>query len=252
MHWIRSFRILIVLIIMMSIGIVMIYADSSDGNNFRTSEKNFETPEAAIQYFTRRLASNDIMDVFEACAINEGDKFDFIAFCRYLNAMTLHQSQAPSQSAVFAQINCIIRMSRLAQQNKIMLYSLLTNEILDGIAIEAPGDEWIETFVKNVDSRRLSDLKVIKIKLPVSTDILNSERAKINSVIQANPDGADETGERTVLYKLGDAYYWGGMRLLRYGKYWRIDSLNSSYANTSSMGNLRRITPEEFDTIGGE
>lgn len=250
MNLMRPFRMLIVLVIMVAIGTVSIYADPSSVNSLKLSEKNFETPEAAIQYFVERLAANDIMGAFEACAINEGDKFDFTAFCRRLNAMTLYQSLAPSQSMAFAQINRIIRMSRLAQQTKIMMYSLLTDEMLDGNVIGIPGDERIEAFVKNADSRRLAGFKVVKIKLPVSASILNSERAKTIAVEQAKPEGADEAGERIVLYKLGDVYYWGGIRLLRYGKFWRIDSLYSSYAATSVMGNLKSITPEEFDNIG--
>jgi hypothetical protein len=251
MYSIRSIRLTLILVTVMFSGVtISTYADTPAGSVFKLSEKNFDTPEAAIHHFTERLAANDIMGAFEACAINEGDKFNFAAYSRWINAMLLIQSEAPAQSTVLAQVNCIKKMSAIAQQIKIMMYSMLTDEKIDGKTIFQPGDERIEQFVKNADSRRLAGLKVVKIVLPISTEILNSERARTNAQREAKIFGADDMTERVVLYQLGSDYYAGGMHLLKYGKYWRITSLNSMYADMSALGNVVRITPEKFDKIG--
>jgi hypothetical protein len=253
MYSIRSILLTLVLAIVMFSGVtISTYADSRIGNDFKISEKNFETPEAAIRHFTERLAANDLMGAFEACAINEADKFDFIAYSRWINAMLLIQSDAPSQSPVFAQINCVKKMSFLAQQVKIMMYSILTDEKIDGKTIFQPGDDRIEQFAKNADSRRLAGLKVVKIELPISAEILNSERARTYALREAKIYGADDMTEKIVVYQLGPNYFVGGMHLLKYGKYWRIVSLNSTYANMSVVGNVVRIPPEELDKIGKE
>jgi hypothetical protein len=39
------------------------------------------------------------------------------------------------------------------------------------------------------------------------------------------------------------------MRLLKYGKYWRIEGLFSAFANISILQNVTKITEEEFDKI---
>jgi hypothetical protein len=227
---------------------VGIYAAEVDA--FQLSEKNFETPEAAIRHFTERLAANGIMGAFEACAINEGDKFDFAAFCRNIKAMELFTSLAPSKYPMLAQMNRIVKMTRLSQQIKIIIYSLLTGEKLDENIISVPGDERIDAFVKNVDPRELKNLKVIKIKLPASAEFLNSEDVKRDAIKYAKIVGADDSTERLVLYRLGSVYYWGGMRLYKYDKYWRIESLFSFHAERPLAGQLERITPEGFEKLG--
>lgn len=68
--------------------------------------------------------------------------------------------------------------------------------------------------------------------------------------------GADDATERIVLYKLNDSYYWGGMHLIKYGKYWRIDGLNSAFADQNAFGFLQKIKVtsaiDVFDKISGE
>jgi hypothetical protein len=222
--------------------------DASD-KAFKFSEKNFETPEAAINHFVNRLAANDLAGAFEACAINEGDRFDFKAMAKRLQAITLYMTLAPSQSPVLAQINRITMLSRIANQVKFMIYSLLTDLPIDGKVITNPDDKMVDSFVKNADSRKLAGLSIVKIRLPASEELYNSERVKTSFVEYARPFGADDSAERLVLYKLNGSYFAGGVHLLKYGKYWRIDGLYSTIGNTSPMGNVGRITEEQFDRV---
>ncbi|HEY1405497.1 MAG TPA: hypothetical protein VF857_02705, partial [Spirochaetota bacterium] len=87
--------------------------------------KNFETPEDAIKYFVSRLAANDLPGAFEACAINEIDRFDFGAYTKRLQAFIFWQSPAPSNSLMFRQMNRIMRINQISGQIKIMIYSML-------------------------------------------------------------------------------------------------------------------------------
>jgi hypothetical protein len=244
----------LVVIIVCAIG--MLSATSvekqSDGV-FTFPEKNFETPEAAIKHFVERLAANDLAGAFEACAINEGDCFNYEAYSRRLQAMQPLTSLSPSRYPLFAQINRISNLNWLSRQVKMMLYSLLTdlneNE-MSGQTIINPDDKRISSFINSCDSRKISGLTVVKIKLP--TAVMNSERARKNAVAQAKCYDADDSTERIILYKLNESYYLGGMYLLKYGKYWRISSLNSNYGNTPLLGNLTKMTSpfNEFDSIG--
>jgi hypothetical protein len=226
-----------------------LHPEDTGDKAFRFPEKNFETPEAAINHFVSRLADNDLAGAFEACAVNEGDRFDFKAMTTRLNAIALYTTLAPSQSPVLAQVNRITLLARLANQVKFMVYSLLTDVPIDGTVIPNPDEQMLDSFVKNADSRKLAGLAVVKIRLPASEELYNSERAKKMFVAQALPYGADDTAERLVLYKLHGYYYAGGVHLFKYGKYWRIDSLSSALANTSALGNVTRITEEQFDRV---
>jgi hypothetical protein len=248
----RSTSIVKLFFLQMIISLVFagsINAESPAGNAFKIPEKNFETPEAAIQHFVERLAANDLSGAFEACDINEADLFNYTVFTHYLRAMIPLTSPAPTKSPMLAQTNRIIQMAQIARQIRIMTYSFFTKIPLNGNTTANPTDKDIENFINETDARNLAGLKIEKIQLPVSAKILNSERARKNAVEQARPNGADDSTERIVLYNLNNEWFCGGFRLMKYGKYWRIDSLYSSFANLSSTGVLKRTSPDEFDSM---
>jgi hypothetical protein len=246
---IRKMMVFLVALALLPALTIFLQAEGAADKTFMFPEKNFETPEAAINHFITRLAADDLAGAFEACAVNEGDRFDFKAMAKRLNAIALYASLAPSQSPLLGQVNRITMLYRLANQVKFMIYSLLTDIPIDGRTIANPDEQMLDSFVKNADSRNLAGLTVVKIRLPASEEIYNSERAKKVFVEQARPYGADDTAERLVLYRLNGRLYAGGIHLLRYGRYWRIDSLNSAFANTSVLGNVGSITEEQFDRV---
>jgi hypothetical protein len=229
---------------------IFLHGEGAADKTFEFPEKNFETPEAAINHFVSRLAANDLAGAFEACAVNEADRFDFKAMAQRLNAIALYTSLAPSQSPLLGQVNRITMLYRLANQVKFMIYSLLTDIPIDGKMIMNPDEQMLDSFIKNADSRKLAGLTVVKIRLPISEEIYNSERAKKVFVEQARLYGADDSAERVVLYRLNGSLFGGGVHLLRYGKYWRIDSLNSSLAGIPVLGNVARINEEQLDRNG--
>jgi hypothetical protein len=242
-------NVIMMILFLISVSVAPLRADSAS-NVFTIAEKNFETPEECINYFAGRLAVNDLDGCLAACAINETDLFDFVKFTRYLGAI-VPSSPIPGTTPMFRQMNKIVKMSQITQQVRVMIYNMFSDLRVVDRSVVNPSDDELSAFIRDTDSRRLSVLKVEKIRLPVSAEILNSERARSNAVKQAVVYGADDSTERVVLYKLGDRWYQGGIRLLKFGKYWRIESLSSSYASIS-LGEMKRISPDEFDSAFGE
>lgn len=214
--------------------------------------KSFDTPEKAINWFVAHVAEGDLAGAMSACMINELDGFDFAAYMKWLNALHPWQMPAPANSDMFRTLNRIQRIGMISMQIKIMIYSLLTDMNLDGSIIAPLNDEMIAGWVKQSDMDKLKGLRVAKVRLPVEKDILESERARSNAKRNAAFYGGDDSTERIVLYKLNDGYFWGGYHLVRFGKNWKIDGLNSSYANISTLGNLERTTPDKFESIGDD
>lgn len=212
--------------------------------------KSFDTPEKAINWFVSRVAEGDLPGAMSACMINELDGFDFAAYSKWLNAIHPWQTPAPANSAMFRQLNRMQRLGMISMQLKVMIYSMLTDLDLNGMIISPVNDDMISGMIRNSDMTKLSGLKVAKIRLPVEKDIFESERVRENAERNAAFYGGDDSTERIVLYKLGDQYYRGGMHLVRFGKNWKIDGLSSPLANVSTMGNLERTTPEQFDSTG--
>ena len=219
-------------------------------------EKNFETPEAAIKHFIERLAANDLEGALESCNINEMDRFDYKAYTKRLQATILYSSPAPSKPFLFTQINRVSQIANIARQVKFMLYSLLTDVSKEELSttIYNQDEAKVSAFVEKCNTTELYGLTVVKINLP--TPIINTERARKNFIEMARVYGADDATERIVLYKLNESYYWGGMHLLKYEKYWRIDSLNSNFANQNAFGFLQKLKVtsaiDVFNEISGE
>jgi hypothetical protein len=247
-------RFIKIIILLISLTLILSATPQEKREGFTFPEKNFKTAEAAIRHFVKGLAANDLASALEACAINEADRFDFRAFVKRLGGIPF-SSLAPSQSLLFGQTNRLERLALLARQTKFMMYGLLlapdeAEEIAKWRFIKKTDEAWIASFARSCDSHRLRGLTVVKIK--PAHKLMNSERAHKIALAQAKVQGADDSTERIVLYRLNNAYYWGGMHLLKYGNYWRIDSLHSNYANTSLLGTLKRMESpvDNFDKFG--
>jgi hypothetical protein len=214
---------------------------------FTFPEKNFETPEAAIKHFVERLAANDLAGAFEACVINEGDSINYEAYYKNKKIMSPLLSLSSSQYPIFAQINRISILASLSHQVKMMLYSLTSDINIEELM--NLDEKKILSFIDSSDPRKISGLTIVKMKLPAA--IMNSDEARKEAMEWAKSYGADDSTERIVLYKLNETYYWGGIYLLKYGKYWRIYSLYSNYAG-NRLGNLTKLSSasDEFDKMG--
>lgn len=168
----------IVAAVFISLIMMPVKTNTLENNEFKCTEKNFETPEAAIKHFIERLAANDLEGALESCNINEMDRFDYMAYTMRLQAMILYASPSPSKSPLFNQINRIMQMEHITRQAKFLIYSLLTDISEDEISkvIPNPDEAKISSFIADCDTRKLAGLTVVKINLP--TSIINTERAR--------------------------------------------------------------------------
>ena len=137
---------------------------------------------------------------------------------------------------------------QFSNEVKILAYSLLSSEMVDDSlrSIKMDVTERINSFMKDVDPKRLSSLEVKKIGLPDKTR-MNSASYLENAAKIALIYGADESTERVALFSFEQNYYYLGFTLLRYGENWKISSQTSRMSNISSMGDPEKITVEAFE-----
>jgi hypothetical protein len=222
---------------------VSVQAQTTPADIFNFPELDFATPEAAIEHFAESIAKNDLAGALQAFAINEyADNFDFTAQTKRLAAIDMYQSLAPTEYAMYAQLNRLQLLSRYAAQIRFFSYSFHSTETLDGAIISNPTDEQLSTFITSVNPEQLTKLTLAKIIRIVAQPGRYLDTLKE----QIKPVGADESTELLLLYELDRQYYFGGAHLLRYGEAWKIDSLNSFLANTPALGTVTPTTPEEF------
>jgi hypothetical protein len=103
-------------------------------------------------------------------------------------------------------------------------------------------------FMKDVDPKRLSGLKLTEMGLPGKT-LMSSSKYLDNAARAAVVYGADEETERVALFSFEGNDYYTGFTLLRYGLGWKISSQTSPLANTSALGAPKKITVAEFEAM---
>jgi len=221
----------------------------------QASDVVFKTPEEAITSYLEGVAQNDVRKIAQACAINEmseGFRFDLYADKTFLPADSL----SPTNSPVYVEINKMQVSGQFFKGVKIFAYSLLSSEMVyDRSAL--PGlvkmdTERINRFMKDVDPKRLANLRVTQIGLPDKTR-MNSASYLKNAANIALTYGADESTERVALFSFEQNYYYLGFTLLRYGENWKISDLRSALADILyRTGVLQKTTVEKFgDMISG-
>lgn len=92
-----------------------------------------------------------------------------------------------------------------------------------------------EDYIEAVDSKNLKDLTVERVELAVQ-DVQNQDETQEKLEQEAGVYGADERREYVALFTVGETSYIQGFTLDRYGEDWRIFSLTSELAGTSSYG----------------
>jgi hypothetical protein len=213
----------------------------------------FATPDAAVTQYLAGVAQGDASRIVAACAIAEKSAgFSFGLYVDRLKAMMLYQSLAPAEYPFDVEINKALETSRILGQVKILTYSLLSTEQLDGSTIYQADKARADKFVTEVNPARLADLKVIAIRLS-SPALQTSAKNVANMAAMSRVYGADEMAEWLALFSLGGKDYLVGFTLLRYGTNWKVSDQVANLAGTSSLGTAEPITVEEFDrlTSGG-
>ena len=93
----------------------------------------------------------------------------------------------------------------------------------------------LEDYIESVDSGSLKGLIVERVELAVQEKQNQDEtQEKLNE--EAGVYGADERREYAALFTVGETSYIQGFTLDRYGEDWKIYSLTSELAGTSSYG----------------
>lgn len=210
------------------------------------SEQSFDTPEKAIEYFVSAIAENDLSKAFEACNINEyGEKFDYAAYTESVGAILPAPAVgAPSEYAMYAELNRYTQANSLSTQIKGFAYSFFTElGIADSTQLESA--DQASALVDAVDPSKLKGLVIVRMDVPYP-NTMNQEETKALFKQYAAMYGADDQTERIVLYELDGKHYCGGFTLLQYGKDWKISLLNSTVANQAAAGAVTEMTEEDY------
>jgi hypothetical protein len=212
-------------------------------------EKEFATPEAAIQHFAESVAQNDVMAALQAFAINQqAAAFDFTAMSERLGVIQPFQTLSPAEYPMYVDLNRLALISRYGGLLKFFVYSFYATEPLDATTPIQDEPERISAFIESVNPEQLAGLKIAKvIRIIASSDKLLEIGQQ-----QAKPVGADDVTELIVLYELDGSYYLGGARLLRYGEGWKLDGLSSALAGMPALGTVTKTTLDDFDTFTSE
>jgi hypothetical protein len=212
-------------------------------------EKEFATPEAALQHFAESIAKNDVVAALQAFAINQhAAAFDFTAMSERLGVIQPIQTLSPTEYPMYVDLNRLALISRYGGLLKFFVYSFYATEPLDETTRIQNEPERISAFIESVNPEQLAGLKIAKlIRITATSDKLLEVWQQ-----QAKPVGADDVTELVVLYELNGIYYLGGARLLRYGEGWKLDALSSALAGMAALGTVTKTTQEEFDTFISE
>ncbi len=240
----RSFYVLLLLVIT---GV------QAQNASFSFPEKEFATPEAAIQYFAESIAKNDVVAALQAYAINQqAELFDFTAMSERLQVVSPRQMLSPSEFPLYVELNRLVLLSRYAEQLKFFAYSFYYRENeafkdgeLEQTILIQDNPELVSEFIASVNPERLANLTVARTLRFIAT----SEKMIKVFQDQAKTVGADDVTELIILYELDGSYYLGGARALRYGKSWKLDGLYSALAGVTGSGTVTKTTQAEFDEI---
>ena len=220
----------------------------------QTDSPIFQTPDEVIAHYVEGIARNDVNRILQAAAGPElGESFQFDRSVERLGGvMMLMQSLAPSDYPFYAEINQLYLSSQILSQVKLLAYSLLSDEEVDGSSLFEVDAERVKRFIAAVDPAGLAGLEVETIALPNET-LMNDERYLKNMALMAAVNGADEATERVALLSFAGRHYVIGFTLLRYGETWKISNQSSPLAGMNSLGTPGEITADEFaEMIGGQ
>ena len=218
-----------------------------------TSDATFAMPSDTVEFYIQALAQGDVVGILQASAVNEmSENFRFDLYVDRLRAVNL-QAPAPSDHALYVEMNRAQFSSQLLFQTRNLTYGLLTTDprLLDGQMVILDAEEttgYATTFTTELNPARLSQLQVMQTGTPYP-DIVRSERYIENSNRAAVVYGADEQTEQVALLMFEGNTFYVGFTLLRYGDAWKISSIVSPLGATSSFGSPTAITEDEFADI---
>jgi hypothetical protein len=209
----------------------------------------FATPEDAVREYLEGVAAADIDRVLATAAIDEmAEGFDFVAYIDRLKAWLSFQAPAPATDPFLVELNRAQLTGQLLLQTRMLIYSLLTSEDLEGGTLAPVDAAWATDFMAQLDLTRLAPMEVIEVAAP-EPDLLASERYLENAAKQAAMHGADEHTERVALISLGGQTGIVGFTLLRHGDSWGISTQSSPIAGLPVFGAAQPISLDEWQEL---
>ena len=206
----------------------------------------FATPDDAVRHYLAGVAAGDVGMILEATAVDQvSSHFDFAANAERLAAIQPTYGLAPTEYPLFADMDRTFAAAQILGQARMLVYSLLSIETLDGSVIAPVDRQRADTFVTQVDPSRLAGLTVVDSRYP-NAKFEHDARNVANGAAVATIYGADELTERLALISLDGKLYEVGFTLLRYGDDWRISSQTSALGNTPAIGIAVPTTRDDF------
>jgi hypothetical protein len=207
-----------------------------------TPSAAFGTPEDAVTAYLQGVADANIAEVLASVAIDElAAGLDFPAYIDWLQAWVPFIAPMPATDPFYVEMNRVQQTSLVLGQSRMLIYSLLTTESLDGPVVKVDA-AWAATFQDQIDPARLAGLSVVSVSVP-DAELMTSVRYLANAAKQAAIRGADELTERVAVVSLDGQGYLVGFTLMRFGDSWKVASQSSAIAGTSATGAATRVDP---------
>lgn len=205
-----------------------------------------KSPEAVAARFVECVKIADFDNMLELYAYHNDaivKNIDPKAFLQRLNALT--PSSAESVPADYFRIKQVRMSAAFTWQVSNLIYTVLLPEQFDNFinysTLSFTDDpELIDTFLQSLDIKHLKKLELVRMDM-VSPDLQKSERHRSNVSKLQKIYKFDDKIEYTVLYKLDDSYYEGGITFSKFGDKWYIDSLSSSLANIQPLKKVENL-----------
>jgi hypothetical protein len=246
----RRSKVSAALVLVAALTLAVRLPDAAPGAGGPYSDKEFATPEAAIEHLIESIAKGNESGVFESFSISKwAEKFDFGASVERMGVLELQQTMLPPTSALYRSMNEATRASFCAYQVRGLVLSLVSNqaEAFRNATVVRAADASIATaFAASIDPKKLVSLKVDKVvAIPPKTSSIYARNLK-NEAAQGKITRADEQQEFLVLYNIGGQTFTGGFTAHRYGTKWSIASLSAPLSGLPANGSVEKSSVAAF------
>lgn len=198
------------------------------------------SPENLVGSFYEKLKDQDMEGALDCFASEEAaENFDYESYVSFYdeenqstllpsedkNARLLNQRKLEGQAA--SQIESTLRVIGLGEESGQLS--------VQGVSPWQELGVEVEDYIEAVDSKNMDDLIVERVEL-AAQDTQNQDETQERLNQEAEVYGADERREYVALFTVGETSYIQGFTLDLYGEDWKIVSLTSELAGTSSYG----------------
>jgi hypothetical protein len=209
-------------------------------------------PEDAVREYLAGLAATDVPRILGAAAIDEiAEGFDFVEQIDRIQAFVPSLRMAPAEDPFWVELNRVTRTGEVLDRVRYLIYSLLTDETIDGNPIAPVDRAWAQAFALQVDPERLAGLAVLDIGV-ANREMLESEGTLEILARQARVQSADELTERVALVSFEGDLYVVGFTLGRFGDEWKVVNQFAPVSGMDALGTAKPTTQEAWEELTSE